>query len=278
MSLKDAKKSAARVGPLATCPAARNREPRLPATFRAPRDAPWTRPAATLHGQRYRRVRMRRIAGLPRPRTTPRGCASASPPAAEVAARRDESPLAKSHPANGLPHQEPRLLGAAFKGCTGAGDLPARVMEAGSLPNARSPSPDTALAQEPRSPPSARYSGDMAGPFFDAVERAQLANLLAELGPDAPTLLPPWTTRDVAAHLVLRERDPLAGPGLSCPARGAAWPHGGKQRSRCGTSHGSSRRSGRDRRQASSVPDGCGGCRASTSSSSTTRTYAEPTA
>jgi hypothetical protein len=71
-------------------------------------------------------------------------------------------------------------------------------------------------------------------------------------------------------------RSPAA--GLSCPGRGAAWPHGGKERSRCGTSPGTSRRSGRDRRQASSVPDGCGGCRASTSSSSTTRTYAEPTA
>lgn len=57
----------------------------------------------------------------------------------------------------------------------------------------------------------------MADPFFDAAERAQLAGLLGELGPDAPTLLPPWTTRDIAAHLVLRERDPLAGPGLVLP-------------------------------------------------------------
>ena len=38
--------------------------------------------------------------------------------------------------------------------------------------------------------------------------------------PDAPTLLPPWTTRDLAAHLVLREHDPLAGPGLVLPG---AW-------------------------------------------------------
>jgi uncharacterized protein (TIGR03085 family) len=49
---------------------------------------------------------------------------------------------------------------------------------------------------------------------------AQLADLLAELGPAAPTLLPPWTTRDIAAHLVLRERDPLADPGLVLPG---AW-------------------------------------------------------
>lgn len=62
--------------------------------------------------------------------------------------------------------------------------------------------------------------GDMAGPLFDAAERAQLSDLLDELGPEAPTLLAPWTTRDMAAHLVLRERDPLAGPGLVLPG---AW-------------------------------------------------------
>ena len=60
----------------------------------------------------------------------------------------------------------------------------------------------------------------MSGPFFDAAERARLSDLLDEVGPDAPTLLPPWTTRDIAAHLVLREHDPLAGPGLVLPG---AW-------------------------------------------------------
>ncbi len=50
--------------------------------------------------------------------------------------------------------------------------------------------------------------------FLDAVERAELSDLFDELGPRAPTLLAPWTTRDLAAHLVLRERDYLAGPGL----------------------------------------------------------------
>jgi uncharacterized protein (TIGR03085 family) len=60
----------------------------------------------------------------------------------------------------------------------------------------------------------------MYGPFFDAVERARLSDLLDELGPDAPTLLAPWTTRDIAAHLVLREHDSLAGPGLVLPG---AW-------------------------------------------------------
>jgi uncharacterized protein (TIGR03085 family) len=62
----------------------------------------------------------------------------------------------------------------------------------------------------------------MNGTCFDAAERAQLCDLLHELGPDAPTLLAPWTTRDIAAHLVLRERDNLAGPGLVVPG---AWGH-----------------------------------------------------
>lgn len=43
----------------------------------------------------------------------------------------------------------------------------------------------------------------MPGPFFDAVERARLSDLLDELGPEAPTLLPPWTTRDIAVHHIM---------------------------------------------------------------------------
>jgi Mycothiol maleylpyruvate isomerase N-terminal domain len=62
--------------------------------------------------------------------------------------------------------------------------------------------------------------GDMSGLLFDAEERAQLSDLLDQLGPEAPTLLAPWTTRDLAAHLVLRERGYLAGPGLVLPG---AW-------------------------------------------------------
>lgn len=60
----------------------------------------------------------------------------------------------------------------------------------------------------------------MADVFFDAIERAQLCDLFEELGPEAPTLLEPWTTRDLAAHLVLREHDYFAGPGLVLPG---AW-------------------------------------------------------
>jgi uncharacterized protein (TIGR03085 family) len=45
-------------------------------------------------------------------------------------------------------------------------------------------------------------------------ERAALAALLAETGPDGPTLCEGWRTRDLAAHLVLRERRPDAAAGV----------------------------------------------------------------
>ena len=45
-------------------------------------------------------------------------------------------------------------------------------------------------------------------------ERHELCDLFERLGPDAPTLSGEWTTHDLAAHLVVRERDPLAGPGI----------------------------------------------------------------
>ena len=59
----------------------------------------------------------------------------------------------------------------------------------------------------------------MAAVLFDAVERQQLCDLLDELGPRAPTLLGPWTTHDLAAHLVLREHHLAAAPGLVVPGR-----------------------------------------------------------
>jgi uncharacterized protein (TIGR03085 family) len=61
---------------------------------------------------------------------------------------------------------------------------------------------------------------DMADVLFDAVEREALCDLLEELGPMAPTLVGSWTTHDLAAHLVLREHDPAAAPGLVIPG---AW-------------------------------------------------------
>ncbi|MFB4300923.1 TIGR03085 family metal-binding protein [Actinomadura sp. NTSP31] len=74
----------------------------------------------------------------------------------------------------------------------------------------------------------------MAGLLLDAVERAQLADLFDELGPRAPTLLVPWTTRDMAAHLVLRENDSLAGPGLVLPG---AWSRFAERRQTALASH-----------------------------------------
>ena len=51
-------------------------------------------------------------------------------------------------------------------------------------------------------------------PSIARTERLALADLLDELGPDAPTLCAGWDTRSLAAHLVVRERRPDAGPGL----------------------------------------------------------------
>jgi len=45
-------------------------------------------------------------------------------------------------------------------------------------------------------------------------ERAALADLMVTLGPDEPTLCEGWDTRDLAAHLVMRERRFDAAPGI----------------------------------------------------------------
>ena len=45
-------------------------------------------------------------------------------------------------------------------------------------------------------------------------ERQELAELMLALGPDAPTLCEGWTTRDLAAHLVVRESRPDAAAGI----------------------------------------------------------------
>ncbi|MGP6172959.1 TIGR03085 family metal-binding protein [Corynebacterium sp. A21] len=56
---------------------------------------------------------------------------------------------------------------------------------------------------------------------FSSFERARLAELMLELGPDAPTLCEGWTTRDMAIHLFLREHAPVAAAGIFlAPARG----------------------------------------------------------
>jgi uncharacterized protein (TIGR03085 family) len=57
----------------------------------------------------------------------------------------------------------------------------------------------------------------MGGLPFDARERLELCVLFDQLGPSASTLLEGWTARDLAAHIVLRERDPMAGLCLVLP-------------------------------------------------------------
>lgn len=48
-------------------------------------------------------------------------------------------------------------------------------------------------------------------------ERAALVATMRETGPDAPTLCSGWRTRDLAAHLVLREYRPDAAAGIAIP-------------------------------------------------------------
>jgi uncharacterized protein (TIGR03085 family) len=50
-----------------------------------------------------------------------------------------------------------------------------------------------------------------------AVERHELCDLMDQLGPDAATLCEGWTTRDLAAHLVVREGQPVAAAGIFLP-------------------------------------------------------------
>ncbi|MGQ0716471.1 MAG: TIGR03085 family metal-binding protein [Pseudonocardiales bacterium] len=50
-----------------------------------------------------------------------------------------------------------------------------------------------------------------------ASERRELCDLMDQVGPDAPTLCEGWTTRDLAAHLVVREGRPDAAGGILLP-------------------------------------------------------------
>lgn len=52
------------------------------------------------------------------------------------------------------------------------------------------------------------------GVSFARNERDQLCDLLTAVGPNAPTLCEGWDAGDLAAHLWLRETDPLAAPGI----------------------------------------------------------------
>ncbi|MEP7017541.1 MAG: TIGR03085 family metal-binding protein [Actinomycetota bacterium] len=52
---------------------------------------------------------------------------------------------------------------------------------------------------------------------FARIERRALCDTFERVGPDAPTLCSPWLTRDLAAHLVVRERRPDAAAGIWVP-------------------------------------------------------------
>jgi uncharacterized protein (TIGR03085 family) len=67
---------------------------------------------------------------------------------------------------------------------------------------------------------------------FARRERAELCELFLDVGPDAPTLCEGWTTRDLAAHLVVRERRPDAAIGIVVPALAG---HGDSVRGRYAT-------------------------------------------
>jgi uncharacterized protein (TIGR03085 family) len=49
-------------------------------------------------------------------------------------------------------------------------------------------------------------------------ERHALCALFIQVGPDAPTLCEGWATRQLAAHLVVREHNPVAAAGIAVPA------------------------------------------------------------
>ena len=49
---------------------------------------------------------------------------------------------------------------------------------------------------------------------FAQSERAELADLFDQVGPDAPTLCEGWSAHDLAAHLWIRETDPVGAGGI----------------------------------------------------------------
>jgi uncharacterized protein (TIGR03085 family) len=52
---------------------------------------------------------------------------------------------------------------------------------------------------------------------FSSAERRRLAELFHELGPDVPTLCEGWTAHHLAAHLLVRENQPVATAGMFVP-------------------------------------------------------------
>jgi uncharacterized protein (TIGR03085 family) len=73
------------------------------------------------------------------------------------------------------------------------------------------------MAAHTNEAPDGQNATPMGSPTFDDDERSALCSLLDELGPSAPTLLDGWSAHDLAAHIVLRERDLVAAPCLVLP-------------------------------------------------------------
>jgi uncharacterized protein (TIGR03085 family) len=72
--------------------------------------------------------------------------------------------------------------------------------------------------------PSGAASRLGRGPAYDPgvtthsrQEREALADSLLDVGPHAPTVCDGWTAADLAAHVVVRERSPVAGLGIVVP-------------------------------------------------------------
>ncbi len=74
--------------------------------------------------------------------------------------------------------------------------------------------PAAAGVSDSSSTPTLWQAGYSAPVTFARSERQALCDALEGAGPDAPTLCEGWTAHDLAAHLWLRENDPLATPGL----------------------------------------------------------------
>ncbi len=55
----------------------------------------------------------------------------------------------------------------------------------------------------------------MAGADLAQAERQALCDLMMTLGPEQATLCQGWNAADLAAHLIVRERQPLAAPGIA---------------------------------------------------------------
>ena len=74
-------------------------------------------------------------------------------------------------------------------------------------------------APQVATPPGSVGVGGVDYLALDAQERRNLCDVFDELGPSVATLLEGWTAHDLAAHILLRERDFVAGPCLVLPGR-----------------------------------------------------------